>query len=226
MKTTSKPAALNRALLSRQPIDSSALAVRGVLMHRFAQPGRYEVMAYRAGRTVHREMIEVVKDAGAPQLDVRLGLAEEEGRCQCGGRPSQQGRLQAGGVMAFHVSRGSAHYQVRVERWHDKGREVELDSHQGLPAGDLFAAALVMPGRYRVKLGARTLAEVDVRQPQGKPDPQRPHRTDQPVLLKTGQPPGTPLALQAGTCLVLWLDEPGTVRIEPLELLGEAVKAA
>ena len=86
MNTQTKPAALNHALLSRQAIDSSALAVRGVLMHRFAQPGRYEVYASRAGRVVHRELIEVAQDDGATQLDVRLGLPEDEGRCNCGGR--------------------------------------------------------------------------------------------------------------------------------------------
>jgi hypothetical protein len=76
MNTKPKPAALNHALLSRQAIDSSALAVRGVLMHRFALPGRYEVYASRAGRVVHRELIEVAQDDGATQLDVRLGLLE------------------------------------------------------------------------------------------------------------------------------------------------------
>jgi hypothetical protein len=226
MNTKPKPAALNHALLSRQAIDSSALAVRGVLMHRFALPGRYEVYASRAGRVVHRELIEVAQDDGATQLDVRLGLPEDEGRCNCGGRSPQGGRLQTGGVMSFYATKGAAHYQVRIERWHDKGREVELDSEKGLPAGDLFAAALVMPGCYRVRLGRKTLAEVVVRQPDAKPDPKKPHRTDQPVLLKTGQPPKAPLELNAGTCLVIWLDEPGTVRVEPLELLGENVKAA
>ena len=83
-----------------------------------------------------------------------------------------------------------------------------------------------MPGRYRVLLGRKALAEVVVRQPEGKPDPKKPHRTDQPVLMKTSQPPTKPLEMSAGTCLVLWLDEPGTVRVEPVELLGEKVKAA
>ena len=226
MNTPSKPAVLNQALLSRQAIDSSALAVRGVLMHRFVHPGRYEVFVSRAGRVVHRELIEVAKDQGATQLDVRLGSPTDESQCNCGGRGLQGSRLQAGGVMAFHAATGTARYQVRVERWHDKGREVALDSAKGLPAGDLFGAALVMPGRYRVLLGRKTLAEVVVRRPEGKPDPKKPHRTDQPVLMKTGQPPTQPLEMSAGTCLVLWLDEPGTVRVEPLELLGELVKAA
>lgn len=226
MNTPSKPAALNRALLSRQPIDSSALAVRGVLMHRYTRPGRYEVFVSRAGRVVHRELVDVAPDQGATQLDVRLGVPEDEARCNCGGRQPQGGRLQAGGVMAFHAARGAASYQVRIERWHDKGRDVELDSAKGLPAGDLFAAALVMPGRYRALLGRKVVADVVVRHPDPRPNPKQPHRTDQPVMVKTGQPPKKPLELAAGTCLVLWLDEPGTVRVEPVELLGESVKAA
>lgn len=86
--------------------------------------------------------------------------------------------------MAFHAARGTAGYQVRIERWHEKGRDVELDSREGLAAGDLFAAALVMPGRYRVLLGRKTVTEIKVRDP----NPEKPHRTDQPVLVRSGQP--------------------------------------
>jgi hypothetical protein len=220
---SSSAAAFNRALLSRQPVDSSALAVRGALFHRFVRPGRYEVVVRRGSRAVHRELLVVADQQGATQLDVRLGDPADEQGCQCGKRDAAGGALQTGGVMAFHAARGSANYQVRIERWHDKGRELELDSAAGLPAGDLFAASLVTPGRYRVLLGQKAVTDVVVRPPQ----PGKPHRTDQPVLLKTGgkaQKKG--VEIDAGNSIVLWLEEPGTVRFEPLELLGEKVKAA
>jgi hypothetical protein len=216
-----RTAAINHAVLSRRPIDSSALAVRGALFHRFGKTGRYEVFVYRAGRMVHRELLDVADQEGATQLDVRLGLPDDEARCCCGRRDADGGKLQTGGVMAFHAARGTASYHVRIERWHEKGRDVELDSREGLTAGDLFAAALVMPGRYRVLLGRKTVIEVRVRDP----DPCKPHRTDQPVLVRSDQPTKGGLEIDAGTCVVLWLDEPGTVRFEPVELLGEKVKA-
>ena len=215
-----KTASLNRALLSRRPIDSSALGVRGALFHRFTKNGRYEVFVRRAGRLLHRELIEVVDQQGSTQLDVRLGLAEDEQRCCCGRRDAEGARLQTGGVMVFHAARGAASYQVNIELWHDKGREVELDSRSGLPAGDLFAASLVMPGHYRMLLGQKVVTEIRVRDP----NPKRPHRADHPVLLKSGQPQKKGLEIDAGNCVVLWLEEPGTVRIEPIELLGQKVK--
>jgi hypothetical protein len=217
----SRPAVVNHALLSRRPIDSSMLTVRGALFHRIDKPGRYEVFVRRAGRLVHREVLDVVENEGATQLDVRLGLPEDEERCCCGRRDADGGKLQSGGVLAFHAARGTASYQVLIERWHAKGRDVELDSRKGLAAGDLFAAALVMPGRYRVLLDEQTITEVRVRDP----DPKKPHRTDQPVLVKSGEPQKPGLEIDAGTCVVLWLDKPGTVRFQPLELLGEPVKA-
>jgi len=216
-----KTAAINRALLSRRPIDSSALAVRGALFHRFGRAGRYEVFVYRAERLVHRELLDVADQEGATQLDVRLGLPDDEARCCCGRRGTDGSRLQTGGVMAFHSARGTASYRVRIERWHEKGRDVELDSSKGLAAGDLFAAALVMPGRYRVLLGNNAVTEIKVRDP----DPRKPHRTDQPMLVRSGQPTKKGQEIDAGTCVVLWLDEPGTVRFEPFELLGEKIKA-
>jgi hypothetical protein len=215
-------AAFNRALLSRAPIDSQALAVRGAIFHRFGKPGRYEVFVDRGGRRVHRELLEVADLKGSTQIDVRLGVPEDEARCQCGQRDAEGARLQTGGVMAFHAARGSASYRVRIERWHDKGRDVELDSHEALAAGDLFAAALVTPGLYRVRVGKKTLAEVKVRDP----DPKHPHRTDMPVLLRSGEQHKGGVEIDAGICVVVWLDEPGSVRFEPVELLGEKLKAA
>ena len=158
MKSEPRKAALNRALFINRPLDSRALGALVTLLHRFPDPGDYDLFVRREGQVVFRGPVEVVGEmvpgpepppapAGAAyqiNLDLAtLGATED-------GCPAPAPRLAAGGVLGFYVSKGTSHYTVTLTRIIGEKRETVLDNATGLPAGDFFAVTLVRPGAYAV----------------------------------------------------------------------------
>jgi hypothetical protein len=217
MNSPSRPNVINRALFAVRTLDSSALTIRGAIYHRFAGPGDYEVFVSREGRLIHREHVGVSVDAGASQIDVDLGKPAEEAKCNCGGRGGSGRKIRVGGVMAFYATRGVGVYTVRIDHWTDKARTTVLDSAKQLSPGDLFSAILVVPGTYRVHVDDAVFTEVRV----STPEPKKPYRPDEPVLLSPGshkEKESATFDLQAGRTIVLLLEKGGRVRVEPVKV--------
>jgi hypothetical protein len=215
--TTPSKAVLNKALFAVRALDSAALGIRGTIFHSFDAPGEYEVFVERKGRTVHRELVRVSTEQGGKQLDVDLGRPESEASCDCGKHREGGANLAVHGVMAFYATQGTGTYTVRIARWGDKEKTIVLDSSKELPAGDLFAATLVVPGTYRVLLGKEPFASIRVR----LPDPKRPHSTERPVLLHFGAKPNkeSDVEIDSGGSVVLLLARSARVRVEPIDVI-------
>jgi hypothetical protein len=155
MNTQRHTAQLNRALFMQRPLDSSALGSLATLLHRFTDVGTFELIVRREGQTVRRETVQVIGRVGEPAPGVAApyqinrdlatlptrttGACDEPAPCT----------LNAGGVMGFYVSEGTARYTVGVS-YLGANKTVVLDSAENLPVGDFFAVTLLRPGVYRV----------------------------------------------------------------------------
>ncbi len=175
-------AVLNRPVFTQRAFDSSALTVLTTFIHRFAEAGAYDLFIRRGERVVHRATVNVVREANAAhQVDVDMAsLGTEPKGCGCGKRAEYT--LREGGVMCFFVSRGTSRYSVVVEQIWTKEKKTLLDSAKNIPAGDLFAVTLVLPGAYRAvntEGNAEMLVEVSM--------PAERYRVDQPTLVEIGR---------------------------------------
>ncbi len=179
---TSQKALLNRPVFRLRAFDSGNLTVLTTLIHRFAEAGSYDLFVRRGERVVHRATVNVVRETGAPhQIDVDMAdLGSAEKGCECGKREGYT--LREGGVMCFFVSRGNARFKVSVQQIGAKEKRTLLDSANSIPAGDLFAVTLVLPGAYRV-VNTESKAEmtVEVEMPAG------PYQMDQPTIVEIGR---------------------------------------
>jgi hypothetical protein len=181
MNPTRRAALLNRAVFTQRSFDSRALSVLTTLIHRFGEPGHYEVFIRRAGAVVHRTDVNVASEHGRHQIDVDMAnVPASKGACGCHGDAALE--LRTGGVVAFYVSSGVGGYTVTVTNRaaRDEKAGVALDSSQGVPAGGLFALTLVQPGAYRVATPSGAKADVYVRMP----DRENGYRPDRVALLR------------------------------------------
>jgi hypothetical protein len=200
----------NRALLSNRAIDSSALTVRGALLHVFKDPGDHDVTIHRDGRPVGRIAVDVVAGSGPSQ--VNLDLTSLEGA----DRLSSRHAVRAGGVVGFSADLGSGRYALVANHTSGEVSRTVLDSREGLPAGDLFAVTLVLPGAYRARnLHNQTDLEFLVHMPrQGEP-----YSPAQPTLVQVGEhgfDPGAARIL-AGQSLVFLVRTPARLVVEPIQ---------
>jgi hypothetical protein len=166
MKPNRRPAVLNRAVFTNRTFDSRALSVLTTLVHRFTEPGHFEVFVRRDGSVVHRTDVDVAPDHARTQVNVDMANVPESKRaCGCHGDAAIE--LRTGGALAFYVSAGVGGYVVTVRNRaaSDEKSGTALDSSQGVPAGGLFALTLVQPGGYRIRTGAGAEAQVAVRLP-------------------------------------------------------------
>ncbi|MDH3252890.1 MAG: hypothetical protein OEM41_08865 [Ignavibacteria bacterium] len=148
MKTNQKKAVLNRAVFTLRPFDSGALTVLTTLLHHFPEVGDYEAFVHRDGQHVLRLHVHVV-DKDAPfQHNIDMAKPLKSDDCGCSDKADLL--LNVGGILGFYASEGTAGYTVTVTQLGKKEKRTLLDSHTGIPAGDLFAVTLVRPGAYRV----------------------------------------------------------------------------
>lgn len=186
MKTEPRKPMLNRAIFAGRQLDSSALAVLTTLLHRFKEPGDYELFVQRDGQVTHRSSVRVVGELpesagnaregdarpmrsreGAP-YQVNIDLATYgQSYDECG--PENVLTLATGGIAGFYVGGGASRYTVTLSRILGDKKVTELDSAAGVPEGDFFAVTFVRPGIYTVanRLGDGG-AKVEVKLPTEK----------------------------------------------------------
>jgi hypothetical protein len=223
MKSEPRKAALNRALFINRPLDSRALGALVTLLHRFPEPGNYELFVRREGQVTFRGPVDVVGEPNpgperppAPpgasyqiNLDLAtLGSAED-------GCPEPTPRLATGGVLGFYVSKGASHYTVTLTRIVGEKRETVLDNTAGLPEGDFFAVTLVRPGAYVVTnplAGGRATIKVEAPQREG-------YRPDQVVMILAGQDAFDPAeaAILSGQSLLFQCRVPSHIVVESVD---------
>jgi hypothetical protein len=78
--TGRRPAVLNRAVFTNRTFDSRALSVLTTLVHRFVEPGHYDVFVRRNGSVVHRTQVDVAPDHARTQVNVDMANVPESKR--------------------------------------------------------------------------------------------------------------------------------------------------
>ncbi len=143
--------ALNRQLFEATVFDNGALGLGTSVVHRFAVAGVYEAAVRKDGKHVGNVTFEVWDDAATMQLDIDLAMAE---RGMNAGRQS----VSSKGYVVFHATSDTG-WSVHIC---DGGQAIFESTH--LTSGDMFALALLEPGRYRIenKLGSAS-GSVEVR---------------------------------------------------------------
>ena len=208
---------ISTSLFTQIGLDSGALTQLGSVVHPVPEPGEYRGVVLVDEQQV-ADFAFVVAKQGRPQLDVDVaalvGPADDD--CGCGPR-ADDGPLAAGGHLLLHVGSGRAAYAVVVSAVTANGRsQVVLDTRE-LAKGDLFAATVLRPGRYRVAntvTGAE--AKLDVAYPElGR----RPMLPGEPVRVTVGErfepddisvraSQGQVYAVESGARIVIELVEP------------------
>jgi hypothetical protein len=221
---------LNRAVFAQRPYDSGALTVLTTLLHRFTEPGDYDVAVRSPGQRDRRLRLRVVTDSAPAQINIdlaALGQSAGEPGC-CPGEADY--KLQTNGVVGFYASQGVAAYSVQVKRSDMREKKLILDSASQIPAGDLFAVTLVRPGAYKVAdtLGGKHEAVIQVvAPPVPKPEsgPRPPelssrarlrYRPDQPTTVtfdKNGFS-SKEVKIYSGQTAVFFCQAPARLRVE------------
>ncbi|MBE0690691.1 MAG: hypothetical protein IH587_11280 [Anaerolineae bacterium] len=208
-----KKVVLNRAIFSARPLDSSALTVLATLIHRFPEPGSFELLIRRNDKIVHRAPVRVVKADATYQIDVNMTALDDGGDDCCSGEKSEY-VLNAGGGMTFHATQGLSAYSVSIAQIDEREKRTLLDSREVIPAGDLFAVTLVRPGLYKVSAGDAS-AEIRV----GMPKMGSGFRADEATLVDVGRAGLRTKSsrILAGQTIVFQMSVPGRIRVELTE---------
>jgi hypothetical protein len=181
MAENKRQAALNRSVFTQTAFDSSSLTVLTTLIHRFPEPGDYELFISSLRKPVRRLHVHVSPAIGDYQVNLDLAsLDGGERSCGCGSAGGYE--LAVGGVMSFFVSKGSDKFSVKITQADDanKRKRTLLRSEEDVPEGDFFAVTLVQPGTYRaVTSDGREKKIIRVRMPKGKP-----YRVDEAMLIR------------------------------------------
>jgi hypothetical protein len=231
MRIERRKTMLNRALFVNRPLDSGALTVLATLIHRFTEPGDYELFVRREGRLIARSPVQVIGQlpdaSGGPAGDVRTKAAgsgasyqvnidlatigQSTGDCE----PEPTYVVATGGVMGFYVSAGTGRYTVALTRILADKKMTVLDSAAGLPEGDFFAVTLVRPGVYSVTNRlADAQARVDVNLP--KPEGYRPSDASLVQAVRGGFEPAE-MKLFSGQSLVFQCQTAAHLVVELIE---------
>ncbi|MBF2050270.1 MAG: hypothetical protein EDM05_038760 [Leptolyngbya sp. IPPAS B-1204] len=133
-------AVINQRLFTETSIDSGALSMLGMVVHRFDQPGEYQGTVLRDGQVVAKLVLTVDECSTATQVNIDLAALNA--------REMSEFSVNVAGYAVFHVSRGVGGYSVVLRRSEDCDTD-EFDSRE-LNAEDSFAATLLRPGIYRV----------------------------------------------------------------------------
>ncbi|HSV85054.1 MAG TPA: hypothetical protein VLH85_00670 [Levilinea sp.] len=228
MKTNQKEALLNRSLFVQRAFDSGAITVLTTLIHRFEESGDYELFVRSAGRTAARLMVRVVDSDAAYQHNLDLTDLQAKERECC--HQDADVLLHAGGVLGLYASKGSASFQVEVQRIGAKDKQVLLNNAEQVPDGDFFVVTPLQSGVYRVSDSlnkAEMLLRVAmpplpgaVKKPaagkEKKGRQERDYRPDQPSLVETGKGGfgRKEISLYSGQALVIQCKQAARLRVE------------
>ncbi len=131
-----------------QDIDSGSLGMLGMVIHRFDEPGDYQINIYQGERLDRTVRLKVNKESTTRQLNVDLAAEQKEiGReCHCKKDDSREIEIAPQGHIVFYVSHGLGGHRVSVTMAAEKPVK-SFDSGE-LGSGDIFVANLVRPGTY------------------------------------------------------------------------------
>lgn len=165
-------ATINRALIEQTRFDSAAPTGTAAVVHRFEQPGEYDINITRDDEVIDRMRLNVpvqrtperaeAQTAGAAAEQPLPGAVAAVNLASVILNPLTDRRvaIAAGGYVTFNAPAGSVPLGATVARADAEEGEVEFDTRR-LGPGDLFAVTLIRPGRY-VATNSATGATLDI----------------------------------------------------------------
>jgi len=194
---------VDRHLFTQIGLDSAALTMLGVLVHRFEEPGQYRGTARRGDLPEATFQVSVDPSCAVAQVTIDLAtLAGEDDACG----DARRFTVHPKGYAVFRVSEGNGGYWVNVRRA-DEDPNVKAYDSRRLEQGDIFSAVLLRPGRYSIENAlSKARGEVTVAYP---------------TMGKTAYRPPAPLEAECGDTI-----KPKAIRLKPVQGLNIHVTAS
>jgi hypothetical protein len=126
---------INKRILSQTTLDSGEITPMMAIMHRFAEPGTYNVTVFQGDNQT--ASFPLIVDENATQMLNRIDLGAAN--CSCAVNPKAP--------TVFHAPKATKGYSVLVEKFEGTERSKVFDS-KNLQDGDIFFATLLRPGDY------------------------------------------------------------------------------
>lgn len=212
---------VNRHLFTQTSVDSGALTMLGVVIHRFPEPGEYLGVVER-GAEERTFRLRVDESSRGMQANVDLATLDRGHShgddCSCKDKETGADPIfvvNPNGYVVFHVSSGHGGYVVRVGRL-ERPEAALFDSTQ-LEGDDLFAVTLIRPGTYSVRnLAGEARGEIVVSYPKLG---EQPHRPDEPVEIVCTEKAFRParIRIQAAQGQLYRFRAPSRIAIELVE---------
>lgn len=217
---------INRQILEQTSWDSGSLSGLGVVVHKFEQPGEYDVAILEEDTVIERSQLTVTEEVPAREappapIEVDLkelrvrGTARTRGPKRSAGEPGARMVTGAGGYASFRDSSGKGATVVAERK--GRGRERGRFDSRRLGAEDHFAVALIRPGRYSItNVHNETRGEITVAYPTIGDKPYRPPGPVHVNCARNKLEPDT-IDLQPGQGLVFRFSTPSRIRIDLVE---------
>jgi hypothetical protein len=159
---------INRSIFEQINFDSGLPAGLAMVVHRFEQPGEYEVSFVRDDQVTDRVPLMVIGETGDEksfeegpqhgrgtetppvQVTIELGEARRDLLEPPLGELEQPYLVRAGGYTAFTAARKEDSSIIVVQRKEDSGKGDSFDSRR-LSDGDIFVTTMLRPGTYSLK---------------------------------------------------------------------------
>ena len=217
---------INRQILEQTSWDSGSVSGLAVVVHKFEEPGEYDVAILEGDTAVERSQLRVTEEVSAggappPPIEVDLkelrvrGAARSRGPERSAGEPGARMVTGAGGYASFRDSSGKG--SAVVAEMKGRGRERRRFDSRRLGAEDHFAVAMIRPGRYSVtNVHNQTRGEITVAYPTIS---DKPYRPPEPVHVNCARNKLEPdrINLQPGQGIVFRFSTPSRVRIDLVE---------
>jgi len=140
---------INKRILSQSTLDSGEITPMMAIMHRFAEPGTYDVTVFQGDNQT--ATFPLIVDESAPQMLNRIDLGTAN--CSCAVNPKMP--------TVFHAPRATRGYSVLVEKFKGTDRSKVFDN-RNLQDGDIFLASLLRPGDYHASSQQGTKCKISV----------------------------------------------------------------
>jgi hypothetical protein len=174
---------INRSIFEQINFDSGLPAGLAMVVHRFEQPGEYEVSFVRDDQVTDQVPLMVIGETGEEkpyekgpqhgggtkpppdQVTIELGEARRALLEPPLGELEEPYLVRAGGYTAFTAARKEDSSSIVVQRKEDDGKGDSFDSRR-LSDGDIIVTTLLRPGTYSLKnLLNRTEGKIRVAYP-------------------------------------------------------------
>jgi hypothetical protein len=126
---------INKKILSQSTLDSGEITPMMAIMHRFVEPGTYNVTVFQGDNQT--ATFPLIVDQNAPLMLNRIDLGAAN--CSCAVNPKAH--------TVFHAPKATKGYSVLVEKFEGNERSKVFDN-KNLQEGDIFYASLLRPGEY------------------------------------------------------------------------------